>query len=628
MSHRPGGAPIRASAIMTQVAGRIGRDASVYVVGMGITLPFALLGVIVYTRYLEPTAYGTLAVLLVSSSLLTILYNMATLQGTFSVVYGTIDGEGLGDDGEEAPAVARGRKRQALSTGVYLTTGVAAVTTVPLIVFAPEIASVFLGERDQANAVRWAAASAGAASLFRLTTNVFRMERRPAVWAGLNALRPAAALALGIWFVSSGAGVAGVLAGIAIGTLMAVLMALWLGRRLYARSMVPSLVTTIIRRGGVTVPVILAIWVLQSADTLLLSAFASDSVVGKYRVANRLGAFMLYAVSAFLMASGPLERTALVRAAHSSLGRATVRAFLVRYYAIGGVYLVLLIALTADALMLLAGPEYRDVASLIPILAAGFLLYGMFLLLTRVAVVPHRARIHAALVTAGAVAFIGLSVPLILWLGGLGAALAMPTTMAVLCLAWTLLIKRGSEPVAIPWHSIISAVVVASVCYLITTLTDSSVWRAIVDVSVALVLCPGLFLILGIVPRHHIRPLLSAGMAALDPRVQAWDAISARWRAMSPWDRHLLALASSRHRGHHSPRVVLDPKQTSQLLRQLGGLPQDDEQDESIGAYLLNNSSEAERHAHAQQLWREGIDPLTLHQLENTIKHVERLRTR
>lgn len=611
---------------LSEVAGRIGRDALVYAVGMGSALPFAVLGLVIYTRYLEPSEYGTLAILLVSSSLVTVLYNVLTLPGTFSVVYGVTDGEDAADSGEAAPAVARGRKRQALSTGACLTVGVAAVTTAPLLSFAPEIATAMFGDPSEANEVRWAAASAAAGSVFRLTTNVFRMERRPSVWAGLIAMRPATSLAFGTWFVASGYGVGGILAGIAFGTVLTVLTALWLGRGLYARSAAPSLVATIIRRGGVTVPVVLGIWVIQNADILLLSVFASDGIVGKYRVANRLGAFMLYAISAFLMASGALERTALGRAAHSNHGRAPVRALLVRYYATGGVYLVLFLALAADALMLLAAPEYRDADSLIPVLAAGFLAFGMFSLLTRVAVVPRRARIHAALVTGGAVAFVASSVPLILWLGALGAALAMPTTMAMVCAAWILLIRRSSEPVPIPWRPITNAAAVATGCYLLTTLTDSRLWRPVADVFVALVLCPGLFLALRIVPRQHIRPLVSAVRTALRPRAQDRDAVRAQWEAMSPWDRHQLALASSRYRGRHSPRVVLDAPQTSRLLRQLGRLPQDAEQDEAIGAYLLVNRTEAERQARLDELWNEGVDPLALHQLEDLLKRVERLR--
>jgi hypothetical protein len=138
------------SNILTAVAERISRDTAVYTVAMGVTFPFALLSVAVFTRYLAPFEYGDLAVLLVYSSLLTILYNVGTLQGVMALVYGSTDlGDGDGGDAgiEGRPGRAeapQGAKREALATGLAVTVLVVLIATAPMLVFASEIAGWLL----------------------------------------------------------------------------------------------------------------------------------------------------------------------------------------------------------------------------------------------------------------------------------------------------------------------------------------------------------------------------------------------------------------------------------------------------------------------------------------------------
>jgi len=614
--------------LLTSISARLGRDTAVYAVAGAVTLPFGLLNVAVLTRLLAPSEYGALAVLLVTSGLLTTLYNVGTLQGTFALVYGAglTDGDEAADVEADASGAQARDKRAALTTGLVVTAAVLALVSVPLLLAAPDAARVLLGDPGWASAFRWAVASAAAGSIFRLTVNVFRIERRPVVYASLSTLRPAASLGLAIPLVVGGAGVGGVLAGIAAGTVLTSLVAIAVGHDIYAAKVEPGLAPEILRRGLPAVPVAIGVWTLQNADTFLLSVFESDHEVAAYRVANRLSALMLFAVSAFLMASGPLERTSLVRAAHDRFSRVGVRSLLVTYYVIAGMAAVVAVAAAADALILVAGSGYRTRAGLIPILSVGFLGYGLMILLSRVAVIPRRGARHRIVCLAAGVAFVVAGSALTAWLGALGAALALPIVTAGAGVYWFAVIRASTEPLAIPWRRLGGGLGIAAGCYAVTIATSGLEVgaRAAADV-VATIACPLLFVLLGIVPRHHLAPLRRSVAAAVNGRPLNRD-LSRRLGALHPAERTALREAVRPVVG----RVALaaESEELSRGLEALAAVPAGSARDEDLLALLFGGAPEGERMDRAQALWDRGVDPLVLHELEEIVDGLRRLPAR
>ena len=91
----------------------------------GTSIVSGLLSVAILTRYLAPNQFGNLAVLLVCSSILTLVYNAGSLQGTFSWVFGAGGEEGeVADDSARAYAPDR---RRALGTGFVITAAAGAM---------------------------------------------------------------------------------------------------------------------------------------------------------------------------------------------------------------------------------------------------------------------------------------------------------------------------------------------------------------------------------------------------------------------------------------------------------------------------------------------------------------------
>ena len=73
---------------MSALGVQFGRHTGAYMIGSGLVLVFGLVQVAVVTRFFDPPAFGRLALLLFLAGLLTISYNLGSLQGTFARVYG------------------------------------------------------------------------------------------------------------------------------------------------------------------------------------------------------------------------------------------------------------------------------------------------------------------------------------------------------------------------------------------------------------------------------------------------------------------------------------------------------------------------------------------------------------
>jgi O-antigen/teichoic acid export membrane protein len=609
---------------LTLMGGRVTRDTMIYVLGTLVVGPFSIVSVVVLTRLMTPAAYGEMAVLFVGAGVLTTLYNTGSLHGTFMWVYGASEGEG-GDDVDTGSPITS-TPRRAMGTGVLMTLVIVSAGTGLVCLAAPQIArGLFHTVHATPAAVRWAAISAGTGSLWRLTVNVFRMERRPISFGLFNALRPLFVVGGTIPLVALGYGVNGALAGTAMGTLVACAVCVVAAHRSYALAFSWHDAREIARRGGNVIVPVLCMYTIHSGDILILSHFAPASELGVYRVASRFAVVPSYFASSFLMAWSPLERGVLFMAAYREHGQERTRARLFTYYLVTGLTIVLLLDVVANGLVLLVGAHYRLAAPLIPLLGLSFVGYGAFIVLVRIFRLPERHMlwfgISAGLAAALDVGTCMLTIPL---LGAYGTAVGELVGLGMGCLLWLTVVKR-IERVPSPLDSRrVAAIGVTVLAVAAIQLIGARLWPAgqAVVLAVMVIVYVGLMLGLRVVPTEHLRPLLRLLKQAVVGRVGTHNPT----HHLSSLAREQRALLASLLRERTPLPIAAERLGRSEralrgefvaILRHLSHTDSPgSELDYEVGSYLLSDEPEAQRDLVGRRLVEEGVDAIELLQLD------------
>lgn len=496
-----------------------GRHTAFYTYSSLTTLVLSFVQVAVVTRFLAPSGYGRAGLLLLFAAMLTIAYNLGTLNGTFMRAFGAAGDEDVED---EQRHVGEGDKRRALGSGIALTllTGLAGMLVV--VPFAPTIARLLLGDASSSGLVVLAAASGGFGALWRLLLNIPRLEIRPGVFVWLSAVRPLLVIGAVAPLVATGHGVGGVVGGTAAGSGAAVLVAAVVTRHSYRLGLSMADFKAILRSGASYVPIVLAFWLVQNGDLFALSRFASDADVGLYRLAGRVGSVAMYATSALLTAWVPLRRTTVYARAAEEHGM-RLGGTLFAYFCLFGMGVLLVMTVGADVLVQIAPPAYADAAPLIPLIAAAFLAHGLLVALNRTASFPAKLAKYAFSAILSALCFVALSLVLIPALGSYGAALSVMAGFGIGASVMIVLSQRGPSPMALPNRQLLAGALSAVGCLALALASRLlGGWQPLVE-GLVILLFPALLIATRAVPPDHARALLRIARGAVGRRPAGLD---------------------------------------------------------------------------------------------------------
>ena len=156
---------------------RLSRDTSTYLIGALISFGLALISIIVVTRFLSPAEFGELALLIVFAAFLTVFYNVGILQGTFSWVFGSAGEEEVEEDEPTVPRPGRNAGRWAPASPPRACSRRLAATVIVL--FRTGSRSLILGDSADSELIVIAAVSGAAGAIWRMVSNILRMERKP-----------------------------------------------------------------------------------------------------------------------------------------------------------------------------------------------------------------------------------------------------------------------------------------------------------------------------------------------------------------------------------------------------------------------------------------------------------------
>jgi O-antigen/teichoic acid export membrane protein len=648
---------------------RLTRDTALYVIGALIGFVLALLSIVVVTRFLDPAEFGQLALLLVFAAFLTVFYNVGTLQGTFIWVFGSAGEEDVEDTGEASQA---GTKRRALGTGLLITVMICVVGTGLVALFASELANLFIGDSSKGDLIVIAALSGAAGAIWRLISNILRMERKPKQFVVLSQVRPILVVGFTIALVQAGGGIEGAIAGTAIGGGLSVLIGLIVTRRSFTLAIDRQHATMILKRGGIYVPILISLWVAQNVDIYALAWFTNnDQVVGLYRLASRYGAFLDYFTAALFMAWTPLRQTSAFQASVSKSGKEHLGGSLLSMFVLAGALIILLMTAGADTLVRIAPPEYAAAAPLIPLLGTAFLAYGLFISVYRLSTFPRKRLAYIGAAISAAVGFLATAPLWVPLFGAYGAALSVISGFAVAVSIMTYLSQRGPEPLEIEWARIAGGLLLGGACVAVARVFGpmAGPWQPLVETGAVVLYVVGLF-VTGIFSKEDRQAIRRVAGQLMPKRSPA--EIEERVRALPPEDAAALRLILRRAGSMESVALVattetiggetrlisvldriagvsLEPAASNENgdsdteapaesgVSDDGGAAEAEAgseaaplpgRDRQIIIYLFARMPGAERDEMGRTLWASGVDPEYLHSIEHAVEGLRRLPKR
>jgi O-antigen/teichoic acid export membrane protein len=614
------------SVILTAVGRQLASSTGLYMFATSMAIPTGIVGAIIAVQYLTPTQFGELGLLMVLASFLTVLYNVGLLHGTFLWVYGS-SGEG-GDDvefegmGQADVTVARA----AMGTGMILTLIVVTCGTLVCFLFARPLAALLLGSPDKANLVGLAALSGGAGSLFRLTVNVLRFERRFTAYAVATIARPVAVLIMSTALIVAGYGVWGGVVGTAMPTIVCAIACVIASSRSYAWKLTLRDVREIAMRGGAVVLPVLMLFTVHNGDLYLLAHWVRGPQLGVYRLASRLGTPPSYFASAFMMTWSPLERSALVTAAFNARGPSRIRSFVNTYYLLVGFAIVVAFVMFARMLVLIAPPSYAEAAKVVPLIALAFVTYGAYIILIRTTRPDPMLRWYSITTTLSAAVFVASGFVLIPLFGIYGAPLAVIAGMLAGCTAVLILNARSTDPLPIEYVQIASGLLVsAAVSALALAGLNAGRGVGVAAIIVGLLAYVPALILVKAIPPAHVPLLLSIfrrDHQTLALRMRPDELPAAEYQAFMSYQAGTLDRASA-----------VQCARLTRALRRLGGIGSSSVIDARLGTYLASDEPEAVRDFEMHKLVDAGVDAFELHRLDALAKaargsrfhrHVER----
>jgi len=622
------------SALATAVR-RLGRYMIIYAASFAATLMLGLLITAVLTHALGPAAYGRLGVLLFSAAFLTVLLNLGSLQGTFGLAHG-----GSGEDSVPPPAnggapdraAAGEAQRRAVGTGLILTLGLGALAMVPIALVSRDLSTLLLHDTTYGTEIVVVAASAVLASGWRLAGNILRYDQRPIAFAIGQVSRPAAILICAVVLLTqNGRPVRLAVDSYAVGSGISLAVVIALVSKDVTFAFVPRLVGRIYRLGSSMAGVALSFFLIQSAGLLLLSLYADAHTVGVYRLAGSLVTPAQYAVSAFLLAWGPLSTAPVWLAMTRESGQEGADAGLGLYYVIGVAWTLIALSALAEPLTHIAPSSYRSAANLIPVMALTPLARGWLVVTYRVS---HAADARATFIGStilGAVAWLGMSLALIPAFGAYGAAVAPAIGLLLASLVVIARAAAARQPVSLPWRRIGAVLGVAAaivVAERVLAPTGAS-WRTAVLISVATPAFPVLLIAMKVIPRSHSAQIVVIG-GSVRPSLRSGRNVRARFDSLDQPDTDVIRAFLSRPAQRTD---VADSAAAADFIRALSTVaaveaPQNDVATTDLARYLLERLPMAKRQALGARLAHadDGIDPLVLDRLCETVKRLRRLR--
>jgi O-antigen/teichoic acid export membrane protein len=589
----------------------------------------------VVARFLGPSPLGSYALLFFFTSLITQLIHLVTKPGTMRRTFGAGDDEDdVEDDEDEDTEPVSDRPAYTLGVGLVWCTFLAALFVALALAFRTQIAEFLLGDPSQANAVVFATITGSVWAVFKLAEMVIWFEGRALTYALVDSSRPAFNLIAIIAILAAGGGVEGAVLGQAVGTTAATILCVALLIGSFQPGFSFGELGQILRRGAIRIPIASSMWVIQNADSFILSRFLDHKAIGLYNLASRTGFMVAFLPQGFRMALRPIRKGAVYTAYKKEYGQAVAQGQLLAYFILITLTAVLAMVLGGEILIQIGGPRFESAAPIIPLTAAAMSMPALYRTVSAMSAYPNKRPTFVVSTIVAALLYVGFAL-LLLGQTGIGiyaAPISMTLAFVIPATYMFLRSQLGRKPIDFPYRAMLQATLLAAAIAVGYHFfhPENEFLQVPVIAVLMLVWLVSLFL-LRVIPQYHWHPIrhiavsalrgsplrldAGAGLGALKPRDRR-ALRTAIMDRMSPRD--LVPAAASRGDGDAAEQSVnVQPdSEGARLVRLLrragdrGGVPisRRSELDAGISLYLFSDEPVAVRLAKMRQLLSEGSD--------------------
>jgi O-antigen/teichoic acid export membrane protein len=607
---------------------RLVRYAGVQGLSLGISNLIQLASLAVVANFLGPADLGQYALLLFLSGVITQVFVVLSKAGTIRRVFGGGDDD---DDDDDDDSQVSASPQRSLGVGILWSLVLGFGGAALMIAFSEPLADWLLGDDGKSIYVVWAAATVAFWPAAKLTSISIWFERRPTAFVIADASRPVVALIALVILLAAGAGIEGAIASTAFGVAGATVVGVFLLRRSFHPAIDLRETWEIAKQAKRRAPVVFPFWVIQNADVFILSRVISETELGIYTLASRLGLVVSFLPQGFRMAMRPLRKGAIFQAVSDEYGAQTQKGQLLGYFTLLCIFAVLVMILLGEVIVEIAPPEYADAAPLIPFAAGAFVMPAFYRTVNQNATLPNNRPVFVAGCLGAMVIFCGLTYGLASEIGAYAAPIGMLVGFGLPSAYMFVRTQRGKKPIVFPYGGVLKALFAAAlIAAAFLALPDIGVLGSIAVAAVLL----GVFLVglvvMRVIPRNHWEPLAHMARSALRGSTVSGFNPRAGIRSIPEPQRNPLRRAikkgipEKRLRGGKGEELV-------GILRRLGdaagvpGIVEPTERDEEISLYLFERAPTAVRNASMRRLIADGAASDELRALEDLANHLRRV---
>ena len=366
----------------------------------------------IFTRYLSPEEFGTIALLI-----------------AFGLVCRAIFGLGFGvSTGIVYFRAAVGDAQSGVAKTAFILTVLASLALLAIVVpSAPTLSWLVLGGSNLFGMLILFTIAAALQNMLQPALMRIQFLKKPFRYVILSTGSAMIGVAVALWLVAvEGRGVSGWVEGTLIGALLGVIGGVLFNRDAIRAPVDWRAARELMRLGLPVVPSLGFMFVVQNSGTYTLQHLAGLDQVGIYGIGLNMGLAMGLFAGAFFTAWTPFFQS---YATHPADAPQVFRQVAVSYAAIGGFLAVLFFTFAKPVIVLLTEPEFHDAYRIVGIAAFGQYLLGVWVILLPGIYFAGKTYVQTAVQAVTAAIVVGLNFLLIPTWGIEGAALAMSIGM-------------------------------------------------------------------------------------------------------------------------------------------------------------------------------------------------------